>query len=905
MSDFVDDDLDLAHFPKTDQTAPPVSGLDRIVAAADMNAVRTALLSLKVKARLKPVIDLQREGVIADDPTKGAANITIINSLIQANKGAYKTLLLPYGVTTIDKAGTNWSIYFDAGSSNLTLAGRGRYGSVIEQSGTGTGNDWYGILVDRASNIHFQDFSIRQGTIKKASPGQHDHLIMIANLGGSSGDRCEKISANNIAFGKALGDCLTFLGDTHSVFDSDFTNLFIDGYGQVQQDWAASTNYAVGEQVRHGGAAYICITPGVSASSGGPAGAGADIVDGTVHWSGNTAGVTYRFAARSGISFQRGYDNLNLARITIRGIQNSCWDMESTNDGTCRSMSADNIKMDNTLGATANAASFSGSTSHTSPTKYSSFSNIEIRNGCFQITDTKNAHISHVRVWAEQAFAADTNTPMVYTQNDNDGLQVDHLTIRRVGTCGAGDCLNMQGTGKSTWGRVEIEQATNGYPIYIEPGAAGMEPRFVGKPRITFSGATPASYDAINVSALAGNVDNLHIDGLRLSSTGALRSAIGISTRGTSKSRGQVFSDITVDDGAITYGVYMSKQAGSVMEPNPIIQGCYFGAGVTPLRTVDQSDNPITGANAPYAIIGGNKSGSRIMRGTDNPLGNVKAPVGTIYVWENGTTAAKYLKTAGGSGYSGWSLVTVGAAGTAPLIVPVDATAWTQHIADNSLTVRGVAWTGPNFGWDLQDAAGNAAAAEGAVALTVSGAPTYRQAQAGYARSPSDYFIDLPDGGGVGFSTSNAALPAPNASSYFAILIGRLRVNPTANGTLMIMSGDTTSQVRIQSTGNARVFFSGDDRQSAAPMDTTGVHVWAFQVDITNHAGLFATEDQKVQSVWGAAPSASKLLGWGGFDAGSVPFSGRALWLWNGAAAEGALADVRTIINSFGASCAW
>jgi hypothetical protein len=49
--------------------------------------------------------------------------------------------------------------------------------------------------------------------------------------------------------------------------------------------WAASTAYAVGVLRTNGGNTYICITAGTSAASGGPTGTGADITDGTVHWS--------------------------------------------------------------------------------------------------------------------------------------------------------------------------------------------------------------------------------------------------------------------------------------------------------------------------------------------------------------------------------------------------------------------------------------------------------------------------------------------------------------------------------------------------------------------------------------------------------------------------------------------
>jgi uncharacterized phage protein gp47/JayE len=49
--------------------------------------------------------------------------------------------------------------------------------------------------------------------------------------------------------------------------------------------WASSHTYSTaGVRVKNAGSIYQVITPGVSAGSGGPAGIGADILDGTVHW---------------------------------------------------------------------------------------------------------------------------------------------------------------------------------------------------------------------------------------------------------------------------------------------------------------------------------------------------------------------------------------------------------------------------------------------------------------------------------------------------------------------------------------------------------------------------------------------------------------------------------------------
>lgn len=68
-----------------------------------------------------------------------------------------------------------------------------------------------------------------------------------------------------------------------SVQDSTGTTCHLQGL--VAQNWAASTPFAVGQQVNNDtGKCYRCTTAGTSAGSGGPTGTGATITDGTAVW---------------------------------------------------------------------------------------------------------------------------------------------------------------------------------------------------------------------------------------------------------------------------------------------------------------------------------------------------------------------------------------------------------------------------------------------------------------------------------------------------------------------------------------------------------------------------------------------------------------------------------------------
>lgn len=54
--------------------------------------------------------------------------------------------------------------------------------------------------------------------------------------------------------------------------------------GLTAMPWAASSPFAVGDQVDNGGNVYICTTAGTTAASGGPTGTGTGIVDGSAVW---------------------------------------------------------------------------------------------------------------------------------------------------------------------------------------------------------------------------------------------------------------------------------------------------------------------------------------------------------------------------------------------------------------------------------------------------------------------------------------------------------------------------------------------------------------------------------------------------------------------------------------------
>lgn len=73
--------------------------------------------------------------------------------------------------------------------------------------------------------------------------------------------------------------------------------------GHLAAEWAAETNYAVGDVRRNAGAVYRCTGAGKSAASGGPTGTGTGIVDGTATWDFvNPSGIQWGYGKITAVS---------------------------------------------------------------------------------------------------------------------------------------------------------------------------------------------------------------------------------------------------------------------------------------------------------------------------------------------------------------------------------------------------------------------------------------------------------------------------------------------------------------------------------------------------------------------------------------------------------------------------
>lgn len=887
---------------KSNKRAVPAGEGSQHLAASEWNDVVNGATDLRNFLRAQVPVNLRAVGFVPRDPAANNANITALQALADAAKAASRPLVLyADDFFYIDKLGVNWSLNLE-GVVDLAIVGNGRYSSGFIQHGTGTGNDWFGIRLDRCKRVALHNFGIYQGEIGIPSTGQHDHLIQIANFGGST-ESCE-VSLSGMYLGKCLGDAINFYGGTGKV-GATIRDIDIDGYGFVLKTWQPLTAYAFGAMVRIGTVCYYATTGGVS-SSVQPSTTGAGIVDGTVVWSTVVGGATYRFAARSGMAFQRGYDGIHVEGFRIKGIQNSGVDMESTGNGTCKHAHFANGVIDNGTaspdpvtghkGNTATIFSFSGSGSMTDPTEYSSLRNITLINGSMQIAETRHARISNVRIVQDEAPQGDTGTANMYALRDNEGLVLDSIQLHRRGTSAAGQLLNIQGTGKITLsGAWVLEQTTDA--DLISADSAGSDICVDGTFRVKASCATPASRSVFVGSAVSASFDRPKLSGFRLeSTTGAMKALFNLATR-----NGLSMQDIEIVGNSCKSGSLLTiarfdKQAGTTMDANPIIQGNNC-PGATLFEVVDDGGAPLT--NAVFPLISGNKQGQYELMGTVTPTGNVRAPQGTIYTWINGDATKRFIKTVG-TNKGGWSEITgLGAASVVGYEIPTTSAEFTSFLANNALGAYG--WEAPDLAY-VDDGAGNLTPTIGAIDLVAAGTPSYGNAESGYTLTS----LGLDDNEADSFATASASLPDPANTSMLSISVMKIGSVPAASRSWCSLS--ESNQVRlINSGGNARarIFYTGNDQTPAVDLAVGSFRVWFEQVNETANTSLFANDDFKFEPAYISAGSSVKRLGFGAFDQNSPALRVLVKYVWLGAKAERTKAALKAFGEAMGAGVAW
>lgn len=608
-----------------------------------------------------PYVDLRLApyNVVADDdtPAVALANARAINQAIVDYSGTGACLALPQGDVYVDKiVGHIYSIIFGTGISDLTLMGWGLEATRLIQQGHSVPGEWDAIVIDGASNIELKAFTLLQGIIDVPDPGQQNHLICLFNnqLGGTTAFN----HVWNIKLGKCIGDQVRILSDadTDCVEWTWIHDLELDGEGSSIQAWAPDTFYEQFEWVDNGGQMYQCATAGDSGPGPGPTGLGVGIPDpgGSAIWDSDTNLI----GARSGIAVQRGFRNLWIWDISIRGCRNSGLDFEPTSTGTAIMERAWmwNFHIDGEAGNVTETCTVSGNSNQqlTNVT----CRNFTVRFGSMGVRYTDDLTVENLDIQTDAPTTVAGESLLALRQTNN-RLRVIGFKIWRLAGSGTGICIDSDGhIGDLLLQGGDVVQATPTYPVLLN----GIPNLIINASSVRYTGViSPAGFAAIAISVVDSNctpkIANLVVTNSHVLT---MRAAVELQVRAP-----RTLSNVQIVGlacaGECTYGVIIGAGVGAVYDQYPIIQAAEVGA--FDLYRIEDAGGGLTITDV-YPITAGSRAlgTARRLEGQRTPNGNVVGNLGDTYTWKPTTsTSATYVKAsetvAGTPDNTGWQLV--------------------------------------------------------------------------------------------------------------------------------------------------------------------------------------------------------------------------------------------------------
>lgn len=535
--------------------------------------------------------------VVANVTASAAANTAAINQAITDYSGLKARLILPSGVTYVDQAGggtSNWCIKFGSGVTDVELVGCGMFSTRVSQFGAGDGGASVTILFDQCQRCAVHDLGVDQTQITTPDPIQDNHLIGVFNMGAGT---TKDIYGWNLYFGKAIGDQLRFFGDTATVQNAHFHHFLMHGAGTVTS------------------------TP-----------------------------ANGRTGSRSGVSFQRNFSRITLDHFYIDGAQNSPFDMELTGSGTSNEhLVISDFIVDNTLSNTSAAMSLGG-ISAGDRVSYLTVRNGYVKGGAVNTLSTDYLTVQNLIIRASAAFAADPTLPLLTIRQINNDLQMSDVTIVRDGTCGNGNCFDLEGqtSNRQRYQNITCVQGVPGNPFIFEGGSNVT----IDGVSVRYDATGASSYNGVLVQAVNYAVTGLSVSNVRAyCSTGKLGAAVRLDTR-TGTSSQLKFINIE-SSGYASYGVYISRTAGTI-ETSSELRGISNVGDVT-WGQFDEADAAITTL---YPMIGGNRGDVAHYIGDASPASALSAIQGSTCVYRNGDSTALYFKSTG-TGNTGWTAVTI------------------------------------------------------------------------------------------------------------------------------------------------------------------------------------------------------------------------------------------------------
>ena len=234
---------------------------------------------------------------------------------------------------------------------------------------------------------------------------------------------------------------------------------------------------------------------------------------------------------------------------------------------------------------------------------------------------------------------------------------------------------------------------------------------------------------------------------------------------------------------------------------------------------------------------------------------------------------------------------------------PANAAEWTAF-----MTAAGLATGNPSSVWNCQDASGNLLDSIGSVPLTPTGAVTYQNAVAGWARSA----VNIPQTSGA--RCVAAAGVGPNPTTTSVLLLGYMDVTAqaAANRGLMSVAGalaDTLTSAEawlIATTHVAQAECVSVVTAGTADPFTGGVRPFVLKYNRTGSAFVYYDDLQKITGTFAAGVTDGNK-GFGATANAQISLGLSLLYgaLFSGAPAELSDAQVKTVLTTAGWTIPW
>jgi hypothetical protein len=158
---------------------------------------------------------------------------------------------------------------------------------------------------------------------------------------------------------------------------------------------------------------------------------------------------SFPLGSRSGISFQRGYNGVEVGSFYIDGPKNSPIDFEPSGDLQQTQFNIHDGIVNNALGSTFIAASFDGSKGATETTlaQRSQVYNLTVLEGMVQFINTDHLDVSNLKVYDSSSGPTDTTTEgqLVFVYQTNVDLLLRDLDLQKLTGAQTGPLMIIRG----------------------------------------------------------------------------------------------------------------------------------------------------------------------------------------------------------------------------------------------------------------------------------------------------------------------------------------------------------------------------------------------------------------------------------------------------------------------------